>query len=133
MAADAQKFLVEWKKMIASGDRARLEELVADDAEILSPAYWAPKQSKKYVMTILGAVNQGASDFTITHEWAQGDRVIFEFQASLGDVKMKGVDIITVNEAGQLAQIEVLIRPINALMAMAEHVKSSFESSEAAE
>ncbi len=120
-----EEFLAKWKT--TSGDREKIAELVADDAVILSPAFWAPKQSKEYVMQILGSVNSGTSDFTITREWVQDDTIIFEFQASLGDVKMKGVDIITVNENGKLQQIEILIRPINALMAMAEHVKGGFK------
>ena len=46
--------------------------------------------------------------------------------------KVNVEDIITVNEEGKLSQIEVLIRPINALMAMAEHVKSGFKQPGAA-
>lgn len=126
-----EQFLASWKSMIGTGDREKLAQLVADDATILSPAYWAPKQSKEYVMQILGSVNSGTDDFTIQREWVQGDTIIFEFQASLGEVKMKGVDIITVNDEGKLQQIEVLIRPINALMAMAEHVKSGFRENAA--
>ena len=122
---DLEKFVAEWKGHM-NGDRG-IDDMVADDAQILSPAYWAPKQGKEYVMQVLGSVNGGTSDFTITREWAQDDTIIFEFQASLGDIKMKGVDIITVNDDNKLQQIEVLIRPINALMAMAEHVKSGFK------
>ena len=123
--ADVQKFLADWKSNM--GHSERMEQMVADDATLLSPAFWGPKQGKEYVMQVLGSVNGGMSDFTITREWAQDDTVIFEFQSSLGDVKMKGVDIITINDDNKLQQIEVLIRPINALMAMAEHVKSGFK------
>ena len=120
-----EDFLAKWKSTL--GDREAMADIVADDAVILSPAFWAPKQSKDYVMQILGSVNSGTEDFEIKHEWVGDGRIIFEFEARLGDVKMKGVDIITVNEEGKLSQIEVLIRPINALMAMAEHVKSGFK------
>ena len=130
--ADVQAFLEKWKSTL--GDREAMADIVADDAVLLSPAYYAPKQGKEYVMQVLGSVNGGMEDFTITREWAQDDTIIFEFSSRLGDVKMKGVDIITINDDNQLQQIEVLIRPINALMAMAEHVKSGFKQpGEAAE
>jgi|GEM_PF-710789 len=128
---DLEKFVAEWKGHM--NDDRGIEDMVAEDAQILSPAYWAPKQGKEYVMQVLGSVNTGFDEFTIKREWAQDDTVIYEFQAKLGDVSMKGVDIITVNEDNKLQQIEVLIRPINALMAMAEHVKGGFREKAAGE
>lgn len=126
--ADMQKFLEEWKNRL--GDRDKMAAIVADDAVLLSPAFYAPQHGKKYVMQVLGSVNGGMEDFTIQREWVQDDTVIFEFTARLGDVHMKGVDIITINDDNKLQQIEVLIRPINALMAMAEHVKSGFKQAD---
>ena len=127
--ADAHAFLEKWKAA-GRGDR---EALVAEDATFLSPAFWGPKQGKEYVLTVLGQVGGGTEDFEIVNEWVQDDCIIFEFTARLGDVGMKGVDIITVNDDGKLQQLEVLIRPINALMAMAEHVKTAFKQPDAAE
>ncbi|MFN3231691.1 MAG: nuclear transport factor 2 family protein [Alphaproteobacteria bacterium] len=121
--ADAEAFLKKWKAA-GRGDR---DALVAEDATFLSPAFWGPKQGKEYVLTVLGQVGGGTEDFEIVNEWVQDDRIIFEFTARLGDVGMKGVDIITINDDGKLQQLEVLIRPINALMAMAEHVKTAFK------
>ena len=127
-----KEFLTKWKSTL--GDREAMAEIVADDAILLSPAFWAPKQGKEYVMQVLDSVNSGTSDFEIKNEWVSDDKIIFEFEARLGKISMKGVDIITVNDDCQLQQIEVLIRPINALMAMAEHVKSGFKQpGEAAE
>jgi hypothetical protein len=128
--ADVQKFLEDWKSRL--GDRDKMEAIVADDAVLLSPAFYAPKKGKKYVMQVLGSVNGGMEDFTIQREWVQDDTVIFEFTSRLGDIQMKGVDIITINDDNKLQQIEVLIRPINALMAMAEHVKDGFKQRDAA-
>lgn len=130
--AVAQEFLDKWKQMIDTGDRSVLEDLVADDATFRSPAFWAPKQSKEYLMTVLGAVNSGFDEFNIVREWVQDDRIIFEFDAKLGEIGMKGIDILSVNDEGKLQELEVLIRPINALMAMAEHVKGAFKQPGAA-
>ena len=51
---DLEKFVAEWKGHM-NGDRG-IEDMVAEDAQILSPAYWAPKQGKEYVMQVLGSV-----------------------------------------------------------------------------
>ena len=63
--ADLQKFLELWNSNLTRDER--MEQMVADDAVILSPAFWAPKQGKEYVSQVLGSVHGGTSDFTITH------------------------------------------------------------------
>jgi hypothetical protein len=68
---------------------------------------------------------QGFEDFTYTKEWVDGQDIILEFTACIGDKKLKGIDRITVNEAGEIAHIEVLIRPLNGLIALAEHVRAT--------
>ncbi len=74
---------------------------------------------------ILNAVMQGFEDFTYTKEWVDGRDIILEFETRIGDKKLKGIDRITVNDKGEMAHIEVLIRPLNGLIALAEHVKNT--------
>ena len=125
MSNEARTFLNRWYEFVETHDAARLDALVAEDAMISSPAFFTPKASKPYVIAILTAVMQGFEDFTYTKEWVDGQDIILEFTARIGDKKLKGIDRITVNEAGEIAHIEVLIRPLNGLMALAEHVRAT--------
>ena len=121
----AQKFLSLWYAYIQNHDPDLLEKLVAEKTGISSPAFFAPKRDRAYVMAILSAVAEGLQDFEYTKEWFDGNEMILEFEGRLGDTKLKGIDRITVNENGQMEHIEVLIRPLNGLIALAEHVKAA--------
>lgn len=132
MADAARTFLDRWYAYVENHDPALLEALVAEDAMISSPAFYKPKSSKPYVLAILNAVIEGFEDFTYTKEWVDGNEIILEFNSRIGETKLKGIDRITVNEAGQIAHIEVLIRPLNGLIALAEHVKNTLAKDAAA-
>jgi hypothetical protein len=125
MSNDARAFLDRWYAFVENHDPALLDELVADDAGISSPAFYTPKQSKPYVIAILNAVMQGFEDFRYTKEWVDGNEIILEFETRIGDKQLKGIDRFTVNGSGQMTHIEVLIRPLNGLIALAEHVKNT--------
>lgn len=125
MLNETKAFLDRWYAFVEKHDPALLDALVAEDAVISSPAFYSPKQSKPYVMAILNAVMQGFEDFTYTKEWVDGREIILEFETRIGDKKLKGIDRITVNDKGEMAHIEVLIRPLNGLIALAEHVKAT--------
>jgi hypothetical protein len=130
-AEAARLFLDNWYACVKDHDPAKLDALVAEDAMISSPAFFTPKESKPYVLAILNAVLAGFEDFTYTKEWVDGKEIILEFNSRIGETKLKGIDRITVNDAGQIAHIEVLIRPLNGLIALAEHVKTTLAKQDA--
>lgn len=131
MLNQTKAFLDRWYAFVEKHDPALLDVLVAEDAVISSPAFYSPKQSKPYVTAILNAVMQGFEDFTYTKEWVDGREIILEFETRIGDKKLKGIDRITVNDKGEMAHMEVLIRPLNGLIALAEHVKTTLSKAAA--
>ncbi|PKQ09730.1 MAG: nuclear transport factor 2 family protein [Alphaproteobacteria bacterium HGW-Alphaproteobacteria-12] len=128
MSDEARAFLDRWYAYVENHDPALLDALVAEGAEISSPAFFKPKASKEYVLAILTAVTAGFEDFSYTKEWVDGQEIILEFTARFGDKQLKGIDRITVNDKGQITHIEVLIRPLNGLIALAEYMKAQFEN-----
>lgn len=115
-------FLARWHAMAAARDVALLDALVADTAVIASPMFWKPQGPKPYVMTILGAVVSGFEDFVYTKEWLDPPVLLLEFTARIGETRLKGIDRIVLDADGRMAEIEVLIRPLNALQALGAHV-----------
>ena len=120
-----EKFLTLWYAYVENHDPDLLDKLVAEKTGISSPAFFTPKYDRPYVMAILRAVAEGLEDFTYTKEWFDGREMILEFEGRLGETKLKGIDRITVNDEGRMEHIEVLIRPLNGLIALAEHVKAA--------
>ncbi|WP_420428956.1 nuclear transport factor 2 family protein [Kordiimonas sp.] len=119
MMSKAQAFLETWHKAVKQSDMDILSSIVAEDASLLSPAFWKPRQGKDKVLMVLAAVTDTFEDLTYTKEWIDGDELILEFTTSVGGKQMKGIDRITLDENGKLKEIEVLIRPMNGLMALA--------------
>jgi len=117
-----EEFLKRWKSAVADHDPDLFEDLIAEDAVISSPAFWAPKGPRTYVMTILRAVSSAFDSFVYDKDWLNGKEIILEFTAQIGGTRMRGIDRITLSDDGLIAHIEIMIRPVNALMVMAEQV-----------
>lgn len=118
-------FLERWHKVVNSRDMSGLDALLSPNPSLSSPAFWAPKTDRDYVRTVLAAVLTGVEDFHYTGEWMGGGRILLEFEGHIGETKLKGIDIISLDDDGNLDHIEVLIRPMNGLMAIAELVKAA--------
>lgn len=121
-------FLPHWHAAVSAKDTRLLEGWVSDNCVIASPAFWTPKGPKAYVMEILKSVTFSLEDFVYDKEWIDGQDLCLEFSARLGPVKMRGIDRIMLDENGLMTKIEVFIRPGNALMALAERVKSDLRN-----
>lgn len=117
--SNTQTFLKKWHQAVQTSDMALLSSIVAEDAALLSPAFWKPRQGRDKVVMVLKAVSETFQDLTYTKEWVDGNELILEFNTRVGDKTLKGIDRITLNDEGLLCEIEVLVRPMNGLMALA--------------
>jgi hypothetical protein len=117
------EFLHRWYAAVAAEDIDAIAATLAEDVEISSPAYWAPKGPKPYVVGVLTGVMGAFEDFRYKGEWVEGPEIILEFSARIGETKLRGIDRISLDGDGRLRHIEVMVRPINGLMALAEKVR----------
>lgn len=71
-------------------------------------------------MLILSNVIQVFENFTYHREFASedGQHVVLEFSASIGDRQLKGVDMIHFDEQGRIVDLEVMVRPFSGLQAL---------------
>ncbi len=114
------KSLATWHDMVARRDLSALAGIVHADACFRSPMAFKPYQSAAAVQLILGTVIQVFSDFAYHRQLASADglSVVLEFSAKVGDKSLKGIDMIQFNEAGQIVDFEVMVRPFNGLQAL---------------
>ena len=110
-----------WHEMLATGDMSILNELLAEEVVFRSPVAFQPYPGKQVVFFILTNVIQVFENFTYHREFISedGNNVVLEFSANVGDKKLKGVDMIQFNEEGQMIDFEVMIRPKSGLEALA--------------
>ncbi|HEY0192730.1 MAG TPA: nuclear transport factor 2 family protein [Kofleriaceae bacterium] len=112
--------LQRWHHMIATRDLAELPALVAAHAVFKSPMAHAPYESAEAVVLVLRTVLSVFEDFAYHRQLATDDGLsaVLEFSANVGDRQLRGVDLIRFDEAGQIVEFEVMVRPLSGLQAL---------------
>ena len=114
----ARDGVVAWHAYMAGGgDPQALRDLLADDAVFHSPVVHTPQEGRDKVFAYLHAASHalGGDDFRYLREIVDGDQAMLEFQTELDGIQINGVDIITFDEAGMIADFKVMVRPLKAI------------------
>lgn len=100
----------------------RLRSIAAEAVVFRSPAFFTPYPGVEPLVHIIATVNTIFEDFAYHREfWSEEhEAVVLEFSARVGDKKLKGIDIISFDDAGKIREFEVMIRPANAAAAVGE-------------
>jgi hypothetical protein len=115
-------FLVRWHRIVAEKDLDALAAILADDVTIGAPPYWSKLDGKDLVAHLLGIIIETIEDFTYHREWTHGREFALEFRGHVGEHQLQGIDLITVGDDGRIRNLDVLIRPINAVLALRDIV-----------
>lgn len=107
--------LARWHKCIETKNAEMLNEILADDIKFHSPFVWKPKEGKQMTVAIFTTVLEVLEDFKYIREIKDEKNCMLEFEAKVGDLKLRGVDIIQLDEDGKFIDFEVMIRPANSL------------------
>ncbi|MGV6801660.1 MAG: nuclear transport factor 2 family protein [bacterium] len=113
----AVKNLAIWHRMVEQQDFTALPDILHPEAIFRSPMAHHPYQSAMAVCVAINAVATLFQDFTYEREYhGQNDQaVILEFSARLDQRHLKGIDLFTFSTDGRIKEMEVMIRPLNAL------------------
>jgi hypothetical protein len=109
--------LEAWHRQVGSRTEGGLDELLAEDVIFHSPVVHAPQVGK--VMTkqyLLAAFRVFFNEsFRYTREIAGSHDAVLEFQVEIDGIHVNGVDMITWNDAGQIIDFKVMLRPLKAI------------------
>ncbi|WP_099041518.1 nuclear transport factor 2 family protein [Mycobacterium neglectum] len=99
--------------------------LLRDDVVFRSPVVFTPYQGRAALRQILAAVMDVFQDFRYVREiGADGARDhALVFEARLGDKQLQGCDFISFDDDGAIAEFTVMVRPMQAMLALAEAMK----------
>ena len=113
-----EQFLSLWHEAVARKDLGALAPAVEDDVVLSSPALHRPKQGKREVLALLADVLASLEGYRVTRTWVDGLEVLLEFEASVGERTLEGIDRITLDPDGRLRHLKVFIRPYRGLVAL---------------
>jgi hypothetical protein len=118
-----QRTLEGWHRFVASGDRDLLAPLLAEHIVFRSPFVQSPIPGRPATLLVLTTVVQIFENFRYHRTFLAGTHgAALEFSASIGKWQLKGIDLIKFDEAGEMTEFEVMIRPIKALQALGEEM-----------
>ncbi len=110
--------LSRWHEFAATQNADILDEVLATDVKFHSPFVWKPKDGKTMTIVILTTVTKVFEDFRYVREICDGQNFALEFEARIGELTLRGVDLIELGDDGKIVDFEVMIRPANALQAL---------------
>jgi len=124
MASRNDEFLAKWHSLVEGRDLVALEKILAEDVSMGAPPYWDEMTGRPIVHHLLGLIIHTIEDFTYHREWhddSRGDgEIALEFRGHVGELNLQGIDLVTLNARGELQNLDVMIRPMNALSALKE-------------
>jgi len=111
-----------------AGEVAAAVVELAPDVRMLNPASDDPILGRDAVADALRAIEAACDEFRHTNllaDLAGSNRQLFAlvFEARIGDKRMRGVDLIEVDDRDLISSFVVLARPLDALMALGARMR----------
>src|SRR5215831_14579965 len=107
-----------FRRAVEARDLAALTELLAPDVTFYSPVSFQPYRGRELVGWILASVATIFEGFEYVDDLAEGGHSMLRFRTRIGDRQAEGVDLIELDEAGQVRTLTVMVRPLSALQAL---------------
>ena len=117
-----REFLTHWHRIVSEKDLDALSRILAHDVSIGAPPYWARMQGRDLVHHLLGLIVNTIEGFTYRREWQKGNELALEFTGRIGEFELQGIDLISLDDRGLIQNLDVLIRPANAIDLLRETI-----------
>ena len=109
--------LDSWHDIIRSGDASALDTLIADAAVFHSPVVHTPQVGKAIVVKYLTAAAKVLlnGSFHYVREMVDERQAMLEFEVTIDDIVINGVDHICWNDNNQIIEFKVWVRPLKGM------------------
>ncbi|MGY1747544.1 nuclear transport factor 2 family protein [Blastococcus sp. SYSU D00695] len=119
--------VARWHRHLAGELPGGLDELLADDVVFHSPVVYTPQRGREVTTRYLEAaaatlVGGSGGAFRYTRQVLSGDTAVLEFETDLDGRYVNGVDVIRCDEAGRIVEFRVMLRPLQGIQAVHEHM-----------
>ena len=122
----------QWHQMMAMGRYDGLQELLSRDCVFWSPVVHTPQRGRDITLMYLTAAGKVFdTDFRYVREIRSADTAVLEFECSVDDIQVNGIDMIQVDN-NQIIDFKVMIRPLQAVNKIHEKMMAMFAQAKAA-
>ncbi|MDO8376389.1 MAG: nuclear transport factor 2 family protein, partial [Aquabacterium sp.] len=106
-----------WHHVVTSRDPAALRAMLADDVVFHSPVVHTPQRGKlitlQYLMGAMHVLNNAG--FRYERQIVGAHDALLEFVTEIDGIQINGIDLIRWNDAGQIVDFKVMVRPLKAV------------------
>jgi hypothetical protein len=109
--------LQTWHRLVRSHDPSGLKALLAEDAVFHSPVVHTPQRGRELAAGYLSAAFRVFFNpsFRYVRELTGASDAMLEFETEIDGILVNGVDLMRWNEAGQIVDFKVMLRPLKAI------------------
>ena len=106
-----------WHQVVQQRDMAGLGRLLADEVVFHSPVVHTPQRGKAITFKYLQGALQVLNNDSFRYErQIVGERdAVLEFSSVIDGIQINGIDLIRWNDAGQIIDFKVMVRPLKAV------------------
>lgn len=120
----------QFRTAVEARDLEAVSATLAADVTFYSPVAFKPYHGRELVSAILRHVIVVLEGLTYVREIGAGgsDGLALVFTATVNGREAQGCDFLTFNEAGEITELTVMIRPLSAATAVAERMAVEYEA-----
>jgi len=109
--------LAHWHQLVEGRKADGLDSLLSDKVVFYSPVVHTPQVGKAITKQYLAAAFCvfGNESFRYVREIACERDAVLEFQVEIEGISVNGVDMLKWDEAGQIVELKVMLRPLKAV------------------
>jgi SnoaL-like domain len=104
-----------FRRAAESKDFELMLETLREDVELHSPVLFRGFEGRDAVGMVLSHVAAVLEGLTYTDEAIGDGTVVLRFKANVGELELEGIDHLTLDEDGRVADLTVFMRPMSAL------------------
>lgn len=128
MTQVAKNAIDQWHEMMAEGTTDGLYDLLSPDCVFWSPVVHTPQQGRDITFMYLSAAGEVFNtNFRYVREVRQGDTAMLEFECTLDDTHVNGIDLIQIKD-GLISEFKVMVRPLKAVNKVHEKMMAMLEA-----
>ncbi|MFN0164048.1 MAG: nuclear transport factor 2 family protein [Burkholderiales bacterium] len=121
-----------WHRLVENRNPAGLGTLLAEDAVFVSPVVHSPQRGRRLAAGYLTAAFHVFFNpsFRYVREIIGETDAMLEFEVTLDDIQVNGVDIIKWNAAGLIVEFKVMLRPLKAVNLIHQRMAAMLQSNQ---
>ena len=126
-----QPVIQTWHGLVEANDPSGLDDLLADDVVFVSPVVHTPQHGKAIAKAYLSAAFRVFFNpsFRYVREILGPSDAMLEFETEIDGVLVNGVDLIKWNNANQIIEFKVMLRPLKAVNLIHERMGAMLAAS----